>query len=175
LETLYKAQDASGVTAAATAADDSMKQAAQLIAEQSKEKHPTKLPPPPVPAASTSKAALQAPPPSASTSTNLVAATSAPVGTPNVSTGPTSAREYIDLLEKYMRGEDLSTAEMENALHAQHLSHQANIIAEHPTYRPWYSEIHLANVMPSKRKSRVGKSFVLHHVHSYSFTATTLI
>jgi hypothetical protein len=220
LETKYKAKDVSGVTEAATAADESLKQAGELIAAQSEVLHPTKVAPPtalpskpPVTEAATAadESLKQAgegeftaqsealhptkvAPPSAlpskhlaaskhqhanvtapkvaapqvaatqstaSSSTNLVAASLAPASssaaTSNASTGPTSAREYIDLIEKYMRGEDLSTAEMDNAFHALHLCHQANIIAQHPTYRPWYSDIHLANVIASKRKSAAGK------------------
>jgi hypothetical protein len=55
-----------------------------------------------------------------------------------------------------MKGGVLSAAELEDALYAQHLSHQANIIAEHPTYRPWKSDIHLANVIASRRTSSAG-------------------
>ena len=177
LETKYTAKDVSGVTEAATAADESLKQAGELITARSEALHPTKVAPPSAlpskhPAASKHQhanvtapkvaapqvAATQA---TASSSTNLVAASLAPASssaaTSNASTGPTSAREYIDLIEKYMRGEDLSTAEMDNAFHALNLCHQANIIAQHPTYRPWYSDIHLANVIASKRKSAAGK------------------
>jgi len=219
LETKYKAKDVSGVTEAATAADESLKQAGELIAAQSEVLHPTNVAPPsalpskpPVTEAATAadESLKQAgelitaqsealhptkvAPPSAlpskhlaaskhqhanvtapkvaapqvaatqstaSSSTNLVAASLAPASssaaTSNASTGTTSAREYIDLIEKYMRGKELSTAEMDNAFHALTLCHQANIIAQHPTYRPWYSDIHLANVIASKRKSAAGK------------------
>mgnify|MGYP006220205399 CR=1 FL=1 len=46
LETKYKAKDVSGVTEAATAADESLKQAGELIAAQSEDLHPTKVTPP---------------------------------------------------------------------------------------------------------------------------------
>jgi hypothetical protein len=61
-----------------------------------------------------------------------------------------AAREYINAIEKYFQGGELSGAELEDALNAQYLSYQANIIAEHPTLRPWKSDIHLANIVASQ-------------------------
>ena len=81
------------------------------------------------------------------------AAASLPVHPPS---GSITACEYIDLLDKSKRGEHLSDVEMENAVYAQILSHQANILAEHPTYRPWKSDIHLANIIASKRTTGSG-------------------
>jgi hypothetical protein len=86
----------------------------------------------------------------------LAASSSTAPGTSHASGRLVTAREYINAIEKYMKGGVLSAAELEDALYAQHLSHQANIIAEHPTYRPWKLDIHLANVIASKRMSSAG-------------------
>jgi hypothetical protein len=56
----------------------------------------------------------------------LAASSSTAPGTSHASGRLVTAREYINAIEKYMKGGVLSAAELEDALYAQHLSHQAN-------------------------------------------------
>jgi hypothetical protein len=60
-----------------------------------------------------------------------------------------AAREYINAIEKYFQGGELSGAELEDALNARHLSYQGKISAEHPTFCPWKSDIKWANIVAS--------------------------
>lgn len=171
MQSEYKAKDASGVKAAASAANDFLKQAGELIADQSKNAvHPSKLPPPPAQADVTKQQV--APSSLAATSTTAASQSAAVVpalatATSTAGSSITTAREYIDLLEKYTRGDDLSPAEMEDALYAQHLCMQANILAQHPTFRPWYSDINLANVLSTKRTITTAGKCLMLHLHSF--------
>ena len=159
MEGYYKAKDA---TSASKAAADTLE--VLKLAESLKKPDEVIIPPqvttellPP----SNSVSKQVAPPSTASkpqaaskqTSGVTAAAASLPVHPPS---GSITACEYINLLDKSKRGEHLSDVEMENAVYAQILSHQANILAEHPTYRPWKSDIHLANIIASKRTTGSG-------------------
>ena len=81
-----------------------------------------------------------------------------------------AARKYIDSLEKYCKAEDLTADELEDALNAQALSHQANIIATHPTFRPWLSDIHLANILASQRRSTSQRECLISNMLSCTHT-----
>ena len=170
MQSEYKAKDASGVKAAAAAANDSLKQAGELIVDQSKNSvHPLKLPPPPAQADVTKQ---QVAPSLAATSTTAASQSAAVApalvtATSTAGSSITNAREYIDLLEKYTRGDDLSPAELEDAFYARTLCMQANILAEHPTFRPWYSDINLANVLSTKRTITTAGKCLMLHLHSF--------
>jgi hypothetical protein len=60
-----------------------------------------------------------------------------------------AARESTAALENSTQRCALNATERDDVLHALHLSYQANIIAEHPTFGPWKSDIHLLNVIAS--------------------------
>jgi hypothetical protein len=78
-----------------------------------------------------------------------------------------AAREYIAALEKSTQICALNATERDDVLHALHLSYQANIIAEHPTFCPWKSDIHLVNVIASQRRTTVSSKCIVlpqHHI-----------
>ena len=170
----YKAKDATSVSDAAMKTAESFKQADALIAKHTV----SKVPPPstvtapsstdiskpvmkPAPRKSVKPAVKPAPQSqlanvsttSATSTTPMVAAAAAASDGDMRDFQKVAARKYIDSLEKYCKAEDLTADELEDALNAQALSHQANIIATHPTFRPWLSDIHLANILASQRRS----------------------
>jgi hypothetical protein len=171
----YKAKDTTTVSDAAMKTAESFKQADTLIAKHTD----SKVPPPSAAAPSSAdislpvmkpapqmsvKPAVKPEPPSqlanvsttSATSTTPMAAAAAAAarGTGDMRDfQKVAARKYIDPLEKYCKAEDLTANELEDALNAQALSHQANIIATHPTFRPWLSDFHLTNILASQRRS----------------------
>lgn len=175
----YKSKNASGVSDAAMKTAESFEQADALIAKHSEPavhspsatalSTSTSLPRKPVP--QLSRLANVSTTPATSTTSMAAPAAAAARGQGDMSDfQKVAARKYIDSLEKYFEAEDLTADEHEDVLNAIALSHQANIIAEHPTFRPWLSDIHLANILASQRRSASQSKCLLFNMILHSQT-----